>query len=152
MFVGVDKGFRDHEIGRLLDVVGQFPGDAGVDGHRDGGARCGLVDGGLEPTIDQYWRCDTAGQLPQLGKGFLSLGHGLSQHLAGPLRVLFHLFAGAGQIHIESHESLLWTVVNVAFQLPQGSGLGALHRSPRVTELSDLGIVAGPQVQQGIAY
>ena len=32
------------------------------------------------------------------------------------------------------------------------TGLGALHRGPGIAELGDLGIVAGPQVQQGITH
>ena len=108
--VGERLGRR--EVGRVLDLARQPPGQGGVDRHGD---RClvgELAERRRQPEVGQDLRLDAVDQLPQLGHQLLGLlvrgGHGLRGGRPGR-----QVEPGQAELHGERDQLLLGAVVQV---------------------------------------
>ena len=125
-------------------------GDVRVDRHGNRGAGRDLRDRRRQAAIDEDRRGDAPGQLAKLGQGVLRLDHRLLQDRLCLDRIASGLALGAGQVHVQPHEPLLRTVVQVPLQLPQRGALRLPCGGPRLGQSLDVRPVPRPTRQQQV--
>ena len=126
----VRQQLRDHEVHRSRDFRRDSRIDRRVDRRRVTGSGAARRDGherGGQSAVLQQGRRDTTREGAQL----VQRGLGVDLRLAGELgRGIRVARCGAalesGEVELQSHETLLWSVVDVALQAPQSCALG-LH-------------------------
>ena len=136
----VGERFGGDEIGIALPFGRQDQAGRQLGDHsgRDRAAIRERLERRDESPIEQDRRGESAGQGAQLVEGLLRLGERLAQQGASGVRILVQLPVGGGQIHLQSHQALLRSVVDVPLEPTQGGAFGRDGGAPGCRQVGHL--------------